>query len=212
MMLCLEFDSLYVVLLCAIGLSFAATIYVAYRSLKAYRKAKNDVAVRVMFMRFMQGHRRAIRKCFGALMLTLLLLVVGCSDPHASCLPACKERLGAELTYSGFSEPEALELQQAVDDWRGASPLVSVTLREGPDPQVFKEQRPPGHEANTFIAHGWIAIDPEATELRLIFAHELGHLFGLQHSDDPNDIMWKDVQPARSISAHDVMELELLYP
>jgi len=51
-------------------------------------------------------------------------------------------------------------------------------------------------------------VDP--TKLRLTAAHEMGHILGLPHSDEPRDVMYP-MNTATSLSARDHRTLEALY-
>lgn len=52
------------------------------------------------------------------------------------------------------------------------------------------------------------AVDPD--QLRLTAAHEMGHILGLPHSDDPRDVMYP-TNTATSLTARDHRALEALY-
>lgn len=128
----------------------------------------------------------------------LLLLAASCSSPAD---PSWQFTLGVS---NDFSTEEKLELQAAADDWNQVAP-VRIRLIAGADVnKASMDAAGRTHEDNT------VTIDPrvEIEDLRLVFAHELGHVMGLPHSDNQQDIMWKDINPPRGISAADVRRLE----
>jgi hypothetical protein len=63
-------------------------------------------------------------------------------------------------------------------------------------------------ELATMSPYGRGTVDP--AQLRLTAAHEMGHILGLPHSDEPRDVMYPS-NTATSLSARDYRTLEALY-
>jgi hypothetical protein len=70
-------------------------------------------------------------------------------------------------------------------------------------------------DANNFLTSATIVFDvgsPEAgTPYFKLALHEIGHTLGLGHTNDPNDIMYPNVDTAVGLSAGDIAGIQALY-
>jgi predicted Zn-dependent protease len=143
-------------------------------------------------------------------LLATLLVLLGCA-----CEP---EPLDVKLLVLRESDCDSEALEAAMNDWADAQELVYLGCEVHDHPPVvdvldhetinreYRQDYVPVvvfdelHRANAFFYRGQepcahvMGIDREYLQNRRILSHEFGHMFGLEHTDDPRSVM-RDAMP-----------------
>jgi len=156
---------------------------------------------------------RAVKSA--ALLIAGVILIAGCMPSQSGTGPD-PMRMAADMyqfNVVGFSAADTAVLQAAADDWCAASEgRLCATVGNLPTAKssiVLRTDTPPAAEGGVSAGGVYnrpycqdhinppsdgmrIDIYPGAHDARLhlLLLHELGHLFGADHSADPNDVMY----------------------
>jgi hypothetical protein len=125
--------------------------------------------------------KRAAKKCrempgWGRI-TALLLPLVGCAAPSE-----------VALSFPDATDAQFMAAQEAAAEWN-ACPGVSVRVTRDPDDGIPISIVPVGslggNRAMTRrrIFKVWVEVDAESAERRRTYAHEMGHVLGLDHTD-----------------------------
>ena len=152
------------------------------------------------------------------IILTVLLSIACEAMPPASIPTRIRESCVGDaerVLYldSAFQDAELQLILDAVDDANQdlGSDVQVCGIVDDSVPEVFLIERgEPSSNRNTTGVYYWdrIVLYPEHTRgpdhLRKVFLHELGHMFGADHSTDHNDVMCQGWYGVSDYSRHDI--------
>jgi hypothetical protein len=117
------------------------------------------------------------------------------------------------LTFSVVSDPSQADIviEWASGDHGDGDPF------DGPGDVLAHSSFPNPYTDRQVFLHfdndeSWVDSDTQNVDLLTVAAHEIGHTLGLDHSSDPNSIMYPSYRaPHRFLSADDIAGIQSLY-